>query len=137
MKRLRKLEGIVEELSGQIELETIRHPSSAGQDSPESGHMDVAVGHSPAGSGRENSSPSTSAAARGSPSQAAAGIASKASQGPPSRSPTDMSRKFGRLVLSEKGTSRYVSSGFWSKITDEVILRAAQNQLTFDILTLV
>jgi hypothetical protein len=32
-----------------------------------------------------------------------------------------MARSFGRLVLgTDKGKSRYVSSAFWSKLTDEV-----------------
>lgn len=33
----------------------------------------------------------------------------------------DIHQQFGRMVLSDqKGTTRYVSSGFWSKMNDEV-----------------
>lgn len=122
VKRLRKLEGIVEELSGQIELEAVRHSSSDGH-SPDGPHgdgdrhmstrMDVRQGAgshgkaSPAASSRST----TAHAVSGHDSTHFGGLVS---------SPTEMNKTFGRLVLNNKGTSRYVSSGFWSKINDEV-----------------
>jgi hypothetical protein len=47
--------------------------------------------------------------------------------GPPegnsSDSTSDVQRQFGRLVLQDANQSRYVSSGFWSRVNDEVIHR--------------
>lgn len=142
MKRLRKLEGIVEELSGQIEIEATKHPSN--DNSPESvptstagahgtrhgGDKDATNGsgvpraysvgtastHSGGshGSGgsmvdhpREGDSPNVNALLRG--------------FGPLRKSPpVDVRKQFGRMVLGNHGSTRYVSSAFWSKITDEV-----------------
>jgi hypothetical protein len=33
----------------------------------------------------------------------------------------DMRKHFGRLVLQDTSQSRYVSSGFWSRVNDEVV----------------
>ena len=38
----------------------------------------------------------------------------------PATSTTDTQRHFGRLVLQHPDRSRYVSSGFWSRVSDEV-----------------
>jgi Zn(2)-Cys(6) binuclear cluster domain-containing protein len=127
VKRLRKLEGIVEELSGQIELETGRHPS-ADSHSPE-GLADGDRHHPP----RADSSQSVGSHGKGSPatssgsrkeSSSAVGRTGSGHHNSPfgglERSPTELNKNFGRLVLNDKGTSRYVSSGFWSKINDEV-----------------
>ena len=130
MKRLRKLEGIVEELSGQIELEQVRHTSSAGN-SPEAvvgfdldGHPTVGghvLGES-AGSGGNSSrglnSPMSSGPRSNPTTRPPTGYASGSSA--QRKTSSDVHKKFGRLVLSEKGGTRYVSSALWSRINDEV-----------------
>lgn len=108
MKRLRKLEGIVEELSGQIELETARQGNgSLGGQSPEATH------DSP-NSGEARST------GRGSLSSTPGAQTLDYTHDSPSSSTTDINKKFGRLVLHDKGKSRYVSSGFWSRINDDI-----------------
>lgn len=42
-----------------------------------------------------------------------------------SRPTTDLQKKFGRLVHHDGGRSRYISSGFWSRVNDEVSLLAS------------
>lgn len=123
MKRLHKLEGIVEELSGQIEVESGsgRHASSAG-DSPASDPMKT-HGMDVTSMPDTHSSPQMDSGAFGSTPPVYHG------QDPlrpsPARKSTAVSREFGRLVLNEKGNRRYVSSAFWAKLTDEVHLCAA------------
>lgn len=112
-KRLRKLEGIVEELSGQIDEPTAtgaRLPSSAG--SPDltpgneslpqrrmSGNLDELIGQDFSPKRPESSAGGSSDSARANKKQ-----------------PT-----FGRMVSDEgRGTSHYVSSEFWTKLNDEV-----------------
>lgn len=118
MKRLRKLEGIVEELSGQIEVESGgKNPSSAG--SP-----DVAFG------AQQSTERSMSIAQRqianagaGTSSQSPMDSESMSDQSEAARK-KDLQTSFGRLVLNDQsGSRRYVSSGFWSKINDEVCNR--------------
>jgi len=127
MKRLRKLEGIVEELSGQIEVETVHHPSSAGN-SPENPSLrdldDTGVGR------RHGSAPSVANSNHSQDSPAGPGgtMARPPARGSPSSTPglgllrksSDVHKQFGRLVLNEKGVTRYVSSTFWNSINDEV-----------------
>ncbi|KAB5578862.1 fungal-specific transcription factor domain-containing protein [Coniochaeta sp. 2T2.1] len=137
VKRLRKLEGIVEELSGQIELEAVRHSSADGH-SPEA----TADGdrHPPARADSTHGSSShgkgSPAASAGSRKESSSTLARTGSGNPNSpfggleRSPTEINKNFGRLVLNDKGTSRYVSSGFWSKINDELNeMRAATQDI--------
>jgi len=119
MKRLRKLEGIVEELSGQIEIETVRQPSSTGN-SPEGMEGDTLgrahnSGSSVAGSHRSQET----AAPTSGPTATTPVRSSTFGLGPLKRS-SDVHRQFGRLVLNEKGVTRYVSSVFWTSINDEV-----------------
>jgi hypothetical protein len=132
MKRLRKLEGIVEELSGQVELEAVRQGSSAGQ-SPENmadGDTRVAgrTGSTTSGGSHGQGSP---AASGGAPSGGhtrtdsvttpSAPVVQHTGFMPPERTTSSEVRKsLGRLVLNDKGRSRYVSSEIWSKINDEV-----------------
>ncbi|KAK3341886.1 fungal-specific transcription factor domain-containing protein [Lasiosphaeria hispida] len=127
MKRLRKLEGIVEELSGQIEIEPTRHPSSAGN-SPEAQAARESDDH--AVGGRQSSAPSM-AGSNHSPDSANAGLTAvktrpgrtapgQSSGFGPLRKTSDVHKQFGRLVLNEKGVTRYVSSGFWSTVNDEL-----------------
>ncbi|KPM41969.1 hypothetical protein AK830_g4578 [Neonectria ditissima] len=92
MERLRNLEGLVKQLSGQLEL------------------ANAAAG-SAAGSSSGVNSPETSAHGRDVEGQAS-------SQSPASA--TDVQKHFGRLVLQDSSRSRYVGSGFWSRVSDEL-----------------
>ena len=42
---------------------------------------------------------------------------------------TNVQNQFGRLVLQDASRSRYVSSGFWSRVNDEVSCPAIQGTL--------
>ncbi|KAK4239317.1 fungal-specific transcription factor domain-containing protein [Achaetomium macrosporum] len=132
MKRLRKLEGIVEELSGQIEIESVRHPYSAGN-SPETPatnlrdehNVGARVGFASHAVGVGSGTPS-----QDSPSVGAGMGAARLPARPTSESMSepdlrataspDVHKQFGRLVLNEKGVTRYVSSSLWTSINDEV-----------------
>lgn len=133
MKRLRKLEGIVEELSGQIELEAVRQPFSS-SNSPEGMGGHDADGQTPGatragdkpgtpnGNNFGKNSPSTGTG-MGTDRSGAHGLQTQLNRppfGPLRRISSDIHKQFGRLVLNEKGVTRYVSSGFWSAINDEV-----------------
>ena len=91
MGRLRKLESLVQELSGQLEqarsttADTSSGPSEVGSPSSLSPHLD--------------------AEAQGST------LFMETSH---------VSKEFGRLVVQNPDQSRYISSGFWSRINDEV-----------------
>jgi len=86
MERLRTLESLVKELSGQLEQANAAARSVAGGSSgvPSPGHSD----HQ-----REDS---------------------------PASDPSSVQKQFGRLVVHDANRSRYVSSGFWSRVDDEV-----------------
>lgn len=126
MKRLRKLEGIVEELSGQIEVETARNHSSSGnspeatvnnsgdQNTPSSGHRLERADSVAAGSAHSQGSPLQAGEGRPSPYNF------NSSSGNLLQRQDSVNKKFGRLVINDHGRTRYVSSAFWSKITDEV-----------------
>lgn len=122
MKRLRKLEGIVEELSGQIEVETARNHSSSGN-SPET-LANPSEQNTPISGPRGERSDSMAAHShQGSPSgpdgRPFQYNFNSSSGNLPQRTET-VNKKFGRLVINDHGKTRYVSSAFWSKITDEV-----------------
>ncbi|KAI2467063.1 fungal-specific transcription factor domain-containing protein [Annulohypoxylon bovei var. microspora] len=126
MKRLRKLESIVEDLSGQIEIETARHPSLSGGGSPE-----TTVDGSQERERRRQSGFIYSENLPGGYPPADHSKLGRSQTGdpgcPPTKSPAgEVNKSFGRLVLNEKGKTRYVSSAFWSKINDEI------NQLRTD-----
>lgn len=127
MKRLRKLESIVEDLSGQIEIETARHPSLSGGGSPEtiidsaqdkerrrqSGiaySENLPGGYPPAAHRSQNGDPAC----------------------PPKNPAGEVNKSFGRLVLNEKGKTRYVSSAFWSKINDEISRLRTETEMLSD-----
>lgn len=127
MKRLRKLEGIVEELSGQIEVETARNHSSSGNspeaiatnnggdsNTPGSGHRVERADSIAAGSTHSQGSPLAPGEGRPSPYNF------NSSSGNLLQRQDSVNKKFGRLVINDHGKTRYVSSAFWSKITDEV-----------------
>lgn len=92
MDRLHNLEDLVKELRGQ--LEEARAASSVGGD----GSSGV---NSP-----ENSTQTYEAEHRGEPLAAT--------------DTSSLQKHFGRLVLQDASRSRYVSSGFWSRVDDEV-----------------
>lgn len=113
IKRLRKLEGIVEELSGQIEVEP------GGKLASSVGSPDLAYVN-PVGSDglvQKTLSDSLDMAPAGSPDSKDNDSAGD----PTNEKGREMRKNFGRMVLDDtRGTSRYVSSGFWSKLNDEV-----------------
>ncbi|KAF6793785.1 transcriptional regulatory protein C139.03-like protein 10 [Colletotrichum musicola] len=117
MKRLRKLEGIVEELSGQIEVESGvgstsgGHKSSTGN-SPETLNTDLSLEKQPGSRWIEAKEAGTAE-----PKDSV----EEGSRRPPQLKQTSINKQFGRLVLHDNGkTSRYVSSAFWSKLNDEL-----------------
>lgn len=137
MKRLRKLESIVEDLSGQIEFETYKHGASS--ESPEA-HPDPQLENDrrkmTASPPDENSS-STGTVPPGYSRPRRTGTGSSSMGGSlamgKGQSGGDMNKDFGKLVLSEKGKVRYVSNVFWSKITEEIeALRSETQRLTDD-----
>ncbi|TQV96344.1 fungal specific transcription factor domain-containing protein [Cordyceps javanica] len=119
IKRLRKLEGIVEELSGQIEVE--------------SGSGRQAHSESP----RVGTSGETSHSHYSSSLDLFGGRPSSESghdTNPDNLRKREIGQQFGRMVLGDhKGTTRYVSSGFWSKMNDEIdAIRTETQRLTDD-----
>lgn len=115
LKRLRRLEGVVEELSGQVEVEAIKHsPMSENSPGIKDGETADANGkpHTVRVIGMdEGSGKRTDWLARG----------FRIGQGPPrtAYSLEEVASSVGRLVLDE-GKSRYVASPFWASISDEV-----------------
>jgi len=108
-KRLRKLEGIVEELSGQIEVES-------GGKGPSSASSPNSPGHPPV---RRSTGPGSIPAAVVSNTVGPEGDnqIDHSINGPKK----DISHRLGRLVLNDhKGNTRYVSNLFWSKLNDEL-----------------
>ncbi|KAF5003640.1 hypothetical protein FDECE_9811 [Fusarium decemcellulare] len=120
MKRLRKLEGIVEELSGQIEVESGgKGPSSASSPDavhgPQASTFDRPATFPPRHTSNASSHPGIMGPAGGSPR----GSDAASDQSDPARKP--LHQKFGRLVLNDQsGSRRYVSNGFWAKLNDEL-----------------
>jgi len=87
MERLRNLESLVKDLSGQLEQANAAasaNASAAASNSPESS--------------TENQKEASPGANTGT-----------------------IQKQFGRLVLKDANKSRYISSGFWSRVNDEVI----------------
>jgi hypothetical protein len=87
MDRLRTLESLVKDLSGQLE-----QANAAAAGAAAGGHF------------RDKSSP-----------EGEMGHERDASS-----SASNVQKQFGRLVLQDANRSRYVSSGFWSRVNDEV-----------------
>ncbi|KAI2604646.1 fungal-specific transcription factor domain-containing protein [Hypoxylon sp. NC1633] len=133
MKRLRKLESIVEDLSGQIEIETARHPSASLAGSPETA-MDTSVQEKER---RRQSGIVYSENLPGGYPPADPSKITRTQTGDtgshPLNSPGDAAdTSFGRLVLNEKGRTRYVSSAFWSKVNDEINQLRTETQMLTD-----
>ncbi|KAI2626791.1 fungal-specific transcription factor domain-containing protein [Xylaria nigripes] len=137
MKRLRKLEGIVEDLSGQIEFETYKH-SAANSESPEAATDNV----------HENERRKLTASPPGESPSLANNTphpyhhrrrTSTGGSTPGNHANTkgyrvaDVNRDFGKLVLSRKGKVGYISNTFWARVTEEIeALRADTEKLTDD-----
>ncbi|KAI1765639.1 fungal-specific transcription factor domain-containing protein [Hypoxylon sp. FL1150] len=131
MKRLRKLESIVEDLSGQIEIETARHPSVSVGDSPEAiidGAQEKERRRQSGITYSENTPGGYPPAAPPPPNRSQTGD----STGPSKNQAGGVNQSFGRLVLNEKGKTRYVSSAFWSKISDEINRLRSETELLSD-----
>lgn len=92
MDRLRYLENLVKELGGQ--LEQARAAASSGDGGSSGLASRGGSTHDPDAEHQMGSSPATST--------------------------SSVQKQFGRLVLQDASRSRYVSSGFWSRINDEV-----------------
>lgn len=109
-KRLRKLEGIVEELSTQIEVESSGKGASSTANSPAEHTANSALARQMSGSMdlyQTLSSPQENEVASDHSTEAT--------------KKKDSKQHLGRLVRNDhKGSTRYVSSGFWSKLNDEV-----------------
>ncbi|KAH7034549.1 fungal-specific transcription factor domain-containing protein [Microdochium trichocladiopsis] len=124
MKRLRKLEGIVEDLSGQVEIETAKH-SGSNDGSPtaatDSAHDDR----------RLNLDASQRRAPHSDPGDTVK--ASRRSLDSGVSSPTiGVRRDFGRLVVNDRGKTKYISNAFWAKVNDEINELKAQTQQLSD-----
>lgn len=110
IKRLKKLEGIVEELSGQID------EPAGGKLSSAAGSPDMHTAMDGLSQRHMSSSLDQLAGQDGSPRGTDSSAGQSGESGRKEKQPN-----FGRLVSDDsRGTSRYVSSGFWSKLNDEV-----------------
>jgi hypothetical protein len=131
MKRLRKLEGIVEDLSGQIEFETYKH--SGNSESPEAASDTIQENDRrkmTASPPVEHTSGNSVPPGYSLPRRTGTGGSTTSSSFTNAKAPIgdgnsniatkDVNKDFGKLVLNEKGKVRYVSNAFWSKITEEV-----------------
>lgn len=92
MKRLRDLENLVKELSGQLE-HALAAASSAGGSSSDINSSRRSI-QDPDAAHQRDTAPATNT--------------------------SSVQKQFGRLVLQDTSRSRYVSSGFWSRVNDEV-----------------
>ncbi|KAI1323390.1 fungal-specific transcription factor domain-containing protein [Xylariaceae sp. FL0255] len=123
MKRLRKLEGIVEDLSGQIEFESYKHNSDSQSPEATSDHTPdrrQTTHHSAS----TESTPAYSPGGHPVPRRSNTGSTIKGQV-------SEVNKDFGKLVVNEKGNARYVSNKFLSKITDEIeALRSESQRLT-------
>ncbi|KAK0391889.1 hypothetical protein NLU13_1387 [Sarocladium strictum] len=127
VKRLKKLEGIVEELSGQIDVDASKGNSPDSTSTPNglpkrSASNNIARSASLAGKDA-SMSPHASVSSRDGDSVSDVGEAARR---------RETRQQFGRLVLNDHmGRTRYVSSTFWSKMNDELdALRREATQLT-------
>ncbi len=138
LKRLRRLEGVVEELSGQVEIEAIKHsPSSDNSSSHKDGDHSTDTNSNSKGTvrvvgmdeGSGNRKLWMQRAFRIGTGKSHPGDALNMRQrnadlhdiGPPKTefSADGCNRGAGRLVLDE-GKSQYMASPFWASVNDEV-----------------
>ena len=101
MGRLRNLENLVKELSGQLE------------------HAHAAAARSTGGGSSGANSPGSSTQDRDAEHQR---------DGSSTTHSSSVQKQFGRMVVQDASRSRYVSSGFWSRVNDEVCGRVVITQ---------
>ncbi|KAK0104452.1 hypothetical protein ONS95_004741 [Cadophora gregata] len=115
LKRLRRLEGVVEELSGQVEIEAVKHSPSSDSSLPKDADSGDTLSGKPAtvrvvgmdeGHGNRKTWLARSFRIGGGPPKTAFSV-------------DELQSGVGRLVVDE-GKSHYVASPFWAQITDEV-----------------
>ena len=111
LKRLRRLEGVVEELSGQVEIEAIKHSPSS-----ENSHKD---GDSTGGSNKSNSVRVVGMDEGSGTRKTWVGRAFNLGAGPPKTAfgVDNIQGPMGRLVL-EEGQSSYVANPFWASLSE-------------------
>jgi hypothetical protein len=113
LKRLRRLEGVVEELSGQVEIETTKTASGPPkQTKPVDTEGDSSNKGSPV---RVVGMDEGSTTAR----ETWANRMLNISGGPPKSEVLE--NEMGKLVIDE-GKSRYISDSFWTRLVFEVLL---------------
>lgn len=111
LKRLRRLEGVVQELSGQVELDAGKpSPSSPGSSNPKDGEGDSET--APKSIRVVGMDEGKSSKKKWMSRMWSTG------EGPP-KSEITLEHRFGRLVM-EDGKSHYVSNPFWESIAEEV-----------------
>ena len=111
LKRLRRLEGVVEELSGQVEIEAVKH--SPGSDHS---HKD---GDSTGGSNKSNTVRVVGMDEGTGTRKTWVARVFNMGDGPPKTAfgADQMNNAMGRLVLDE-GKSSYVANPFWASLTE-------------------
>lgn len=122
LKRLRKLESIVEDLSGQIEFDTYKQgPNSESSEANGDPVHEIDRRKTPASPPVDHTSPNNAPAGHSLLRRTGTG----GSITSPSNAKThggDVNKDFGKLVLNESGKVRYVSNAFWTKISEEVCI---------------
>jgi hypothetical protein len=116
LKRLRRLEGVVEELSGQVEVEAIKHSPSSDQSSTQ---KDSDKGDASLGKSRTVRVVGMDEGTGNRKAWLARGFRMGAGPPKPAYSIDEVQSSIGRLVLDE-GKSEYVASPFWASISEEV-----------------
>ena len=119
LKRLRRLEGVVEELSGQVEIEAIKHSPSSENSS--SNNKDAASDSAVDLNSGKQTVRVVGMDEGGGDRKAWIARTFRMGGGPPKSAFTvdDASNAVGRLRLDE-GKSHYVASPFWAQISEEV-----------------
>jgi len=96
MERLRNLEGLVKDLSGQLEQANAAAAANSAAGSSPGVNSPGSSSHDPDTDQHREASPNTKSG------------------------DVNIQKHFGRLVLQDANQSRYINSGFWSRVTDEV-----------------
>lgn len=110
MERLHNLESLVKELSGQLEQ------ANAAPNSTRGGSSSV-------------NSPGSSVTDRDAHHQ----VDTSSTTVESTTNSTGVQKQFGRMVLQDTNRSRYVSSGFWSRVNDEVCGTAKRGQASLSV----
>jgi hypothetical protein len=121
LKRLRRLEGVVDELSGQVEMEAVKQSPSSDNSSQHREHEHRDLEMTPDSTEKSNTVRVVGMDEGTGTKKEWITRSFRIGGGPPKTAyVTDNSEAgIGRLVFDE-GKSRYVSHPFWSQITDEV-----------------